>query len=266
MIATDTFRAHPIDFKVPAIAALQSEFNDVKVEVYNRSQAGAWGEYAFGLGSDGHSPSSTLIYITVSYYVNLGVIINGQLFGGSRGLAGQFAHVVVEPTGPKCPACYQHGCIWVLASGYAIARDFAEKYVRQGQGKKVLDIIQSRNPKSWGKFDLGGTFTTSVEGREVTVDGRAVVDSAQNGDIEATKIVERAGTYMGRGVAHMINTFNPDIVAMGALGARSSVMIEALQIESRASTINAAWANTTIQQSQHDDMTPIIGAALLARP
>jgi predicted NBD/HSP70 family sugar kinase len=265
MVATDAYKAHPIDFKVPLAEKLNKEFGNIKVEVYNRSQAGAWGEYKFGLGSDG-LVMDNLAYITVSYYNNLGMIIDGKLYGGSRGFAGQFAHMAVNPMGPRCPACYQHGCIWVLASGFAIARDFAEKYVLEQKGEAVLARIQERRPEDTGRFDLGGTYTVSIDGQEITIDGRAVLDAAQHGDPEASDIVIRAGTYLGRGVGHIINMINPDVVALGGIAARSDVMREAIVEEAKSAAISVAWASTSVQNSQHDDRTPIIGAALLARP
>jgi predicted NBD/HSP70 family sugar kinase len=265
MVATDAYKAHPIDFKVPLIERIRTEFGNIKVEVTNRSQAGAWGEYKFGLGSDG-LVTDNLAYITISYYNNLGLVIDGKLYNGNRGFAGQFAHMVVDPKGPRCPACGQHGCMGVLASGFAIARVFAVKYVLEQKGEAVLARIQERRPEDTGKFDLGGTYTVDVAGKEITIDGRAVLDAAQYGDPEASDIVIRAGTYLGRGVGHIINMLNPDIVALGGIAARSDVMRKAIVEEAKHASIDVAWASTSVQNSQHDDMTPIIGAALLARP
>jgi predicted NBD/HSP70 family sugar kinase len=98
------------------------------------------------------------------------------------------------------------------------------------------------------------------------IDGRAVIDAAQNGDAEAVDIIHHAGIFMGRGVGHVVNMLNPEIIALGGTAARSDVMRDAIMEEARSVAINAAWAHTRVQHSQHDDKTPIIGAALLARP
>lgn len=97
-------------------AILQKKFNK-KIFVENDANAAAFGEYCFGAGRG----FKNLVYITISTGIGGGIIIDGKVYTGALGTAGEIGHMVIDPKGHKC-GCGNHGCLEALAAGPAIAR------------------------------------------------------------------------------------------------------------------------------------------------
>ena len=84
--------------------------------VHNDASLAALGEYVYGIGRDVRN----LVMVTVGTGVGGGLVLDGKVYGGLRGFAGEIGHLVVEPNGPPC-ACGGCGCLEVMASGTALA-------------------------------------------------------------------------------------------------------------------------------------------------
>ncbi len=91
----------------------------VPVVIENDARAAAVGLHRRRVGPDGIGPD--LAYLAVGTGIAAGLILDGRLHRGARGLAGEIGHVIVDPTGPRC-ACGQYGCLEAFASGPSIAR------------------------------------------------------------------------------------------------------------------------------------------------
>jgi N-acylmannosamine kinase len=89
--------------------------------VINDAQAAAWGEYCFGAGRG----SRSFMFVTASTGVGGGLVVNGNLMTGSRGLSGHVGHMAMPGPMRSC-GCGRHGCLETIASGTAIAARFAE--------------------------------------------------------------------------------------------------------------------------------------------
>lgn len=100
----------------PLATQLQEAFG-APVRIDNDANAGALGEHAYGAGRGEES----LLYITVSTGVGGGWILGGRVWRGADGMAGEFGHMTVEPSGPEC-VCGGRGCVEALASGPAMAK------------------------------------------------------------------------------------------------------------------------------------------------
>jgi glucokinase len=87
------------------------------VVIENDVRAAAIGLHQRGVTGDAHD----LAYLAVGTGIAAGVILDGRLHRGARGLAGEIGHAIVDPDGPRC-ACGQHGCLEALVSGPSIAR------------------------------------------------------------------------------------------------------------------------------------------------
>lgn len=159
----------------------------------NDTNAAAWGEYLFG----GHGKPDSLVYVGVGTGIGGGLVINGKLYRGTNGGAGEIGHIVVEPAGPVCSLGHP-GCLEAMASGLAIART-AQDEVRRGRGESLLPYA-------------GG------DPRQLTA--RAVGEAAADGNPLAAEILTRAGTYLGMGIASIINVLNPAVVVIGGGVAR----------------------------------------------
>ena len=121
---------------LPLGSLLQKKYK-IPVLVLNDSQATAIGEYVYG---NKHKPDENLIVVNVKYGIGAGILVNGQLFQGDGGGAGEIGHVVVQENGELC-RCGKHGCLETISSARAVM-----------QHLKVdsLDAVHSA-------FEAGGT-------------------------------------------------------------------------------------------------------------
>lgn len=173
-----------------------------------------------------------------------GLILDGELYRGFNGTAGELGHMVIQVGGPKC-GCGNNGCFEALASRTAIFRDIQQR-VKDGQ-KTILT--------EW----LGGDLSELRSG-----DLRKAI---RKGDKLVEKVVEEAAEFTGIAVSNLINIFNPEVIVLGG------GVIDALEDEMMAivveTAMDSAMPGTTkgieIIASDLGDNAGITGGAVLAR-
>ncbi|MDD5312350.1 MAG: ROK family protein [Dehalococcoidia bacterium] len=166
---------------------LFNEFG-IPVSLINDANAAALGEYELGK----YAGVSNLIYLTVSTGIGGGIIINGNLYEGSSGCAGEIGHMIIDVDGPECK-CGKKGCLEAFASGTAIARTAKDLLKR---GRKSL-------------------LTQMTDGYIDAVTAEHVTRAARQGDIVACEAIRTAAHYLGIGLANVVNIFNPDVIVIG---------------------------------------------------
>jgi glucokinase len=155
----------------------------VPVKIGNDANLAALGEWHFGAGQGHHH----VLYITISTGIGGGVINDGRLLLGTRGLAAEIGHITVDPSGPIC-SCGQYGHLESFASGPAIAR-YTREQIAAGVKSSLAD-----------KADLTA---------------RDISEAAGQGDELAIQALARAGTFLGKALASYLHMFNPSIVILG---------------------------------------------------
>lgn len=166
----------------PLAPKVSSHFG-VKAFLDNDANLAGLAEYRFGAGKGHHH----VLYITVSTGIGSGVIIADKLLQGFHGLAAELGHSIIDPNGPPC-SCGHAGHLESYSSGPAIV-------------KYVLSEIESGAKSSLKQTD--------------TLNARDVSEAAKNGDALAIKAYQRAGEYLGIGVASFLHAFDPSIVIFG---------------------------------------------------
>jgi predicted NBD/HSP70 family sugar kinase len=146
---------------------------ELPIAVDNDANLGALAEAAFGAARN----TRDLVYIKVSSGIGAGLILNGRLYRGSAGLAGELGHRIVDPAGPVC-RCGNRGCLETVASAGA--------------------LVARLRP---------------VHGDDLTVDGMLAL--ARAGDEPARAVIAEAGRAIGRAVADLLNVLNPELVVVG---------------------------------------------------
>lgn len=154
----------------------------------NDANAAALGEFYFGAARGVRN----FIYITISTGIGGGVVINGRIYTGAIGVAGEVGHMTVDDNGPVC-SCGNRGCWEVLASGTALARE-ARKRIEKGARTSILEY---------------------AEGDVEKVTPQAIHSAAQQGDRLAKQLIAGTGYYLGVGLANLINIFNPELIVIG---------------------------------------------------
>ena len=177
----------PLWHNIQLADILHKEF-DVTVYLMNDASAAAMGEFYLGAGRGVRN----MVYLTVSTGIGGGIIINGDLYEGSDGCAGELGHMVIDVDGPECK-CGRRGCLETLASGTAIAR-MAKEMLEHTEGSLL-----------WGVDHNPMDNMTSV----------MVASAAKQGDPLSNEVVRLAGKYLGIGLADIVNIFNPDKIVIG---------------------------------------------------
>ena len=204
----------------------------------NDANAAALGEHRFGAGRG----VQNMIYVTASTGIGGGLILNGQLYSGTTGTAGEIGHMTVLPWGPYC-GCGNRGCLEALASGTAIAREGREM-VRRGVPTLIAQL---------------------AEGNPERVTAKLIAQAADQGDIEAREVLAEAMAYLGVGMASLVNLFNPELIVIGGgLTNMGEGLFEPVQraIERRAFPA-AARAVKVVPAALGDDVG-VLGAVAVA--
>ncbi len=169
----------------PIRANLEEKWG-LPVSLNNDAELGALGEWAYGVGRG----ENHLAYIKVGTGIGSGLLLNGQIYRGATGSAGEIGHLTLDENGPLCD-CGNHGCLESLAGGKAIAQQAREAILK---GQRTL-------LSSMGPMD------------EITA--RDVASAARRGDLVSQKIIASAGNYLGIAIAGLVNLFNPRTVVVG---------------------------------------------------
>lgn len=173
------------------------------ISMLNDVRAITYGEWTFGAGQGVDS----MACFAVGTGVGGGLVVNNQLVMGIDGTAGELGHQTVEPNGPKC-GCGNYGCIEVYSSGPAIAAE-AARGVRQGWKTKIADLIN---------HDLN-KITPEI-----------VAKAAEMGDEFALEIWDRAGAYLGIGVANiLISVGVKSVVIGGGVGKAGDLLLNPIK-------------------------------------
>ena len=132
-----------------------------------------------------------LLCLTLGTGIGGGIILNGKLVHGADGMAGELGHITVVPNGPRC-TCGNDGCLEALASATAITREAIK--------------AAAEHPESALK---------ARSGRAEAITAEMVYRSAASGDPASRNIYYVMGSYLGIGIASLINIFNPEMVVIG---------------------------------------------------
>ncbi|MBI5932602.1 MAG: ROK family transcriptional regulator [Chloroflexi bacterium] len=154
------------------------------VSLNNDAELGVLGEWAYGAGRG----EQNLAYIKVGTGIGAGLFIDGQIYRGATGSAGEIGHMTIDENGPLC-ACGNRGCLEALAGGRAIV-NLARTAIQSGRRTEL-----SANPESLTAMDVS--------------------NAAARGDLVAQEVLAEAGNQLGIALTSLVNLFNPNIVVVG---------------------------------------------------
>ncbi len=169
------------------LVQIMSERLGLPVLLENDANAAALGENRFGAGRG----TRYLIYLTISTGVGGGIIIDGKVYHGATGAAGELGHMVVWFNGPRC-LCGNRGCLEAISSGTGLAWR-AQELVDRGEAPGLERIKRERGE----------------------LDADEIADAARAGDEDARRLFDESGLYLGIALANYINIFNPEMIVPG---------------------------------------------------
>jgi glucokinase len=203
----------------------------------NDANAAAYGEYRYGAGQGFRH----LLYMTISTGIGGGLVLNGQVYRGADGAAGEVGHVTVDDDGPP-HNCGMVGCLEVMASGTAIARLAAE-------------AVAAGRSEALARAAAAGELTAE--------DVDAAADA---GDPVAREILARAGHYLGVGLAGYINIFNPEAIILGGGVTRIGLhLLEPAVSLARQRAFRLPASTVQFKRAALEGRAEVVGVAALAR-
>jgi predicted NBD/HSP70 family sugar kinase len=132
------------------------------------------------------------VYVDVSIGVGASIFINGNLYRGCNGSAGEFGHITIDEDGPLC-CCGSHGCLEALASAARVI-ETVKVALEKGVSSKVLELAE----------DDPGKITIEI-----------IATAAQDGDSLAYRALSEAAAHIGAACADLVNLLNPEAIIFG---------------------------------------------------
>ena len=219
---------------------LHSEFTRAtgfRVEIENDANAAAYGEYKVGAGRG----SRDIFYMTIGKGIGGAIILDGKLWTGATGFAGEIGHITIDSEGMEC-VCGNTGCLETVASAPSIVRRAQERLFRD-------------STSSLSRLGLNRNFTADD-----------VAHEANEGDDFALMMIERTGRYIGTGVATVINLLNIErIVLGGGVMDAGELILNPIINEARRRAFQPCFDVTQIVAASLGKEAVAIGAAMLAR-
>ncbi len=222
---------------IPLRQKLRSAFKKTVV-VDNDANVAAYGEKWQGAGKK----YNHVVVYTLGTGVGGGIILNGKIFHGSSGGAGELGHTTILPEGPLC-ACGNRGCLETLVSGAAIGR--AGREALQDGNKSLLRELCEDQPEN--------------------ITAKTVFQAARKGDAVAKEIIRRTGKYLGIAIAGIINLLNPEIVIIGGgVSISGRDLLPYVEAEVKKRTMKALAECTRIVTAELADKAGVMGAVGIA--
>lgn len=216
---------------LPLAHLLESRYN-IPVSVLNDSQATAIGEFVYG---PNHSSESNLIVVTIKHGIGAGILINGRLFQGDGGGAGEIGHVVVQENGSLC-RCGKYGCLETVASTRAIlerAISLAPEYSNSELAQNPQDLTLA-----------------------------AIEAACQGGDPLAQRVVTEAARYLGTSLANLISVLNiQKIVLTGDMACFGDLWLGSVQQAMMQAALTRMAQDTQLEMGSLEFRACILGAS-----
>lgn len=169
-----------------------------EVIIENDAKTRAFAELKFGLAFN----RKNVLSLHLDWGIGLGIIVNGKLYKGRDGFAGEFGHIPMVDNGILCK-CGKWGCLETIASGGAISRMALEGI--RNKRTSLLSLSENNSPE---KIEI-----------------RDVVQAASMGDQYSISILANSGTWIGKGFAFLIQIFNPELIIIGGRIAEANQFI-----------------------------------------
>ena len=213
---------------------------DIDVVVENDASCAGWGEQQAGAGKGRRH----VVTVTLGTGIGGGIVLDGALFRGAHGFAGEIGHMIVDPHGPPCP-CGQRGCWERFASGSGLGRIGREAAHAGRAGQRVVE--------------LAGGDPEDVKGEHVTT-------AAGEGDEAAAAIMADFAWWLALGLANLTNAFDPELFVLGGgLVEAGDVLMKPLRV-AFDELVEAVEHRPSVDivPAQLGERAGAIGAALLA--
>ncbi|WP_209574905.1 ROK family transcriptional regulator [Sphingobacterium sp. UBA5996] len=204
----------------------------------NDSKALAYGEFSSGILKD----EKDALFVNVDNGIGLGILINGKIYYGKSGFSGEFGHIPIFDNDIIC-RCGKKGCLETEASGFAL------------RNRVIAEIKNGATSILTKKFNNLEDIRLSD-----------IITAAKKDDNLAIELINELGEKLGRGLATLINIFNPEIIIVGGILAKSEEYLM-LPLKNAVNKFSLSIVNkdTKLANSNNGEKLAALGACLLIR-
>lgn len=183
---------------VPDLADELQQIFEIPVFFSHDSKIRTFAEQHFGLAKN----KKNVLMLQADWGLGLGIIIDKKLYIGKSGYSGEFGHLPIVDNGVLC-TCGKQGCLETIVSANAIAR-MARQGIENGNSSLIKQLVNN---------DLKNIEITHV------------IQAANSGDQFAISIFSEVGSWLGRGIAYLLQIFNPELIIIGGRVAEANQFI-----------------------------------------
>lgn len=227
-----------LDFNnFPIRDRLQSDFN-IPVMLENDVNAGVYGEYKRGAAQGYRS----VVGLFPGTGLGGGIILDGRLYGGSTGNAGEIGHMIIQINGPLC-GCGHYGCVEALASRTALTKDIIA-LASTGDAPVVLS-------------EAGTDFSLYKSG--------VLAKAVKKEDKKVIRAIKRSAEFLGVAMANCVNILNPDAVVLGGglVEKLGKIYLQSAEESMRKHALPELVEGVKVVQAELGDDAVLLGAAIL---
>jgi predicted NBD/HSP70 family sugar kinase len=207
------------------------------VYINNDARMQAYGEYIFGKAK-GHENA---IVINWSWGIGLGMIINGKLYNGSTGFAGELSHTKFTDEGDLC-ICGKRGCLETEASS---------NYLVKNAVKGVQECVVSQ-------------LTVAFRDNEQQLHPEDVIKAAKSGDEFAITLLNKIGLALGKGISFTIQLMNPEIIVLGGVISQANrFVLTPIQQSINKYCLDKISSNVKIVVSENWERAGLLGVSAM---
>ncbi len=222
-----------LNFKEGSLVELLQQNIGLPIFIENDAKAMALAEFHFGSARN----KKNVLVMYLDWGIGLGMILDGKLYRGTSGLAGEFAHIPMVENGQLC-RCGKLGCLETIASGITILEKAEE-----GVKEKKTSILLGNHSDDQKFLEL-----------------KNVILAALNGDQYAIKILDETGKYLGKGISILIQLLNPElIVVCGKLAESGELITTPIQQGINTHAMKQISEHTEIKISEFGNEISIFG-------
>jgi predicted NBD/HSP70 family sugar kinase len=212
-----------MDFKLRD--ALQNEFL-LPVMIDDPARSLTYYEKKYGSAAG----RSDFIYLYLGNGVGSGIVIDGKIYRGFRGIAGEVGHIIVDKNGARC-RCGNYGCLETIASKGSMLRQ-VKTGIREGVYTKI------------GELCGGDADAVTLE---------VLKSAAEAGDKFSRNILEHVGSHIGKAVAVLVNIFNPELILLGGdCSVLGEHLLEPVRRATKSEALHVLDERTEVHAARYD--------------
>ncbi len=206
------------------------------VVILNDTKSACLAEYRFGIAKD----KENVLVISMDWGIGLGIIMGGKMHTGHSGFAGEFGHIPMIEDGLLCH-CGKRGCLETEASGLALVRK-----AKEGLKKGETSLLNNLKGEDFEKMDPG-----------------VIITAANKGDQFAINLLSEIGITLGKGIAILIQIFNPELIILeGEIAHAKQFITTPIQQSTNTYCMMQLKERTSIELSNLDSNSSLFGGTI----